>query len=43
MEETMTRGKTIKVYPIIVDVNGRIKSSLQNWTCIAYKIPKILV
>ncbi len=34
------RGKSINVYLMDGDANGRIKCTLANWTGIAYKIPR---
>ena len=35
-----TRGKSINVYLMDGEPNGRIKCSLSNWTGVAYKIPR---
>lgn len=37
----MGHSKTLKLFLIDGDVNGRIKCSLANWTGVAYKIPRI--
>lgn len=34
------RGKSINLYLMDGDVNGRIKCTLANWTGVAYKIPR---
>ncbi len=38
--EHMARGKSINVYLMDGDVNGRIKCTLANWTGLAFKIPR---
>lgn len=35
-----TRGKSINVFLMDGDANGRIKCTLANWTGVAYKIPR---
>ena len=37
----MSRGKSINLYLMDGDVNGRIKCTLANWTGLAFKIPRI--
>jgi Domain of unknown function (DUF4357) len=39
----MTFGKTIKIFLLEGDPNGRMSCELSNWTGKAYKIPRILV
>lgn len=39
----MTFGKTIKIFLIDCDPNGRMSCELSNWTGKAYKIPRIKV
>ena len=39
----MTHGKTIKLFLIDGDPNGRITGELSNWTGKAYKIPRIKI
>lgn len=41
--KTMRHGKTIKIFLIEGDPNGRMTCELSNWTGKAYKIPRILV
>lgn len=36
----MARGKSINMYLMDGDVNGRIKCTLANWTGLAFKIPR---
>jgi len=36
----MARGKSINLYLMDGDVNGRIKCTLANWTGLAFKIPR---
>lgn len=36
----MARGKSINIYLMDGDVNGRIKCTLANWTGLAFKIPR---
>lgn len=36
----MPRGKSINMYLMDGDVNGRIKCTLANWTGLAFKIPR---
>ncbi|MBO4456690.1 MAG: GIY-YIG nuclease family protein [Butyrivibrio sp.] len=36
----MTRGKSINMFLMDGDVNGRIKCTLANWTGLAFKIPR---
>ncbi len=36
----MARGKSINLFLIDGDANGRIKCTLANWTGVAYKIPR---
>lgn len=36
----MTRGKSINLFLMDGDPNGRIKCTLANWTGVAYKIPR---
>lgn len=36
----MPRSKTLKLFLMDGEPNGRIKCSLANWTGIAYKIPR---
>ena len=36
----MVRGKSINMYLMDGDVNGRIKCTLANWTGLAFKIPR---
>ncbi len=36
----MTQGKTIKLFMIEGDANGRISSELSNWSGKAYRIPR---
>ena len=36
----MSRGKSINLFLMDGDANGRIKCTLANWTGIAYKIPR---
>src|SRR5210317_1942805 len=38
-----TFGKTIKLFLIDGEPNGRMTCELSNWTGIAYRIPRILV
>jgi hypothetical protein len=40
MEVIMSKGKNINIYLIDGDISGRIKATIQNWTGIAYKIPR---
>lgn len=37
----MARGKSINLYLMDGDVNGRIKCTLANWTGLVLKIPRI--
>ena len=39
-DEKMPRGKSINLYLMDGDVNGRIKCTLANWTGLAFKIPR---
>lgn len=39
----MTRAKTLRLYLMDGDGNGRVKCSLANWTGIAYKIPRTMI
>lgn len=39
----MAHGKTIKLFLMDSDPNGRIKCSLANWTGVAYKIPRTML
>lgn len=39
----MAHGKTIKLFLMDSDPNGRIKCSLANWTGVAYKIPRTMI
>ena len=36
-------GKSINLFLIDGDPNGRIKCSLANWTGVAYKIPRTML
>ena len=36
----MARGKSINLFLMDGDANGRIKCTLTNWTGVAYKIPR---
>lgn len=36
----MSRGKSINLFLMDGDANGRIKCTLANWTGVAYKIPR---
>ena len=36
----MPRGKSINLFLMDGDVNGRIKCTLANWTGLAFKIPR---
>lgn len=38
--KTMPRGKSINLFLMDGDANGRMKCTLANWTGIAYKIPR---
>ncbi len=38
--DLMPRGKSINLYLMDSDVNGRIKCTLANWTGLAFKIPR---
>ncbi len=40
---TVVRSKTVKLFLMDGDPNGRIKCSLANWTGIAYKIPRTAI
>ena len=37
----MARSKTIRLFLMDGDPNGRIKCSLTNWTGVVYKVPRI--
>lgn len=39
----MTTGKTINLFLIDGDANGRIKCTLANWTGVTYKIPRTML
>lgn len=39
----MAFGKTIKIFLIDGDPNGRMSCELSNWTGKAYKIPRIKI
>lgn len=39
----MAHGKTIKIFLIDGDSNGRMSCELSNWTGKAYKIPRIKI
>lgn len=39
----MARGKSISVYLIDGEANGKIKAQISNWNGIAYKIPRALL
>jgi hypothetical protein len=39
----MKFGKTIKIFLIYGDPNGRMSCELSNWTGKAYKIPRIKI
>lgn len=36
----MARGKSINLFLMDGDANGRMKCTLANWTVVAYKIPR---
>lgn len=39
----MTKGKSINLFLMDGDANGRVKCSLANWTGVAYKIPRTMI
>ena len=39
----MASGKTINLFLIDGDANGRIKCTLANWTGVTYKIPRTML
>ncbi len=39
----MTKEKSINLFLMDGDANGRVKCSLANWTGVAYKIPRTMI